>query len=126
MKKTNYARSRVLYIIEAAVEYFISILIGGAYLAKIASEVGLSDSTTGIITSFLSLGQGFQIFALLLRNKTPVKRWVTALHIVNQCFFAFVWLVPVFPLSGVARGLLFVVYQLSGHVISYILMPAMI
>jgi len=124
MKESNYARSRILYIIEAALEYFISILTGGAYLAKIAVQVGLPDSVTGIITSFISLGLGFQIFALLLRNKTPVKRWVTILHVLNQGLFALVWFTPLFPVSGWMKGALFIFFLLSGHIISNILMPS--
>jgi len=124
MKRPNYPFSRVMYIIEAALEYFISIMISGAYLAKIAGEVGLSDSTTGILTSFVSLGLGFQVFGLFLRNRTPVKRWVSVLHIVNQCFFALVWLTPVFPFSGTGKAALFIVFLLVGHLLSNVLGPS--
>ena len=124
MKRPNYAFSRVMYIIEVALEYFISMMIGGAYLAKIAGEIGLSDSTTGVLTSFVSLGLGFQIFALFLRNKTPVKRWVSILHIVNQCLFALVWLTPLFPLSGTGKTVLFIGFLLIGHVLCNVITPS--
>lgn len=124
MKRPNYAFSRVMYIIEVALEYFISMMIGGAYLAKIAGEIGLSDSTTGVLTSFVSLGLGFQIFALFLRNKTPVKCWVSILHIVNQCFFALVWLTPLFPLSGTGKTVLFIGFLLIGHVLCNVITPS--
>ena len=61
-----YRKSRLFYIIEAAVEYFLSTFVAGAYLAKMTSAIGIKDSLTGIITAFVSLGFGFQIFALLL------------------------------------------------------------
>ena len=88
-KQDGYARSRCLYVAEAALEYFISLLVTGAYLAKITSAIGMSDMLTGILTSFVSLGFGFQIIAVFLANKRPVKRWVTLLHCLNQMAFAF-------------------------------------
>ena len=45
--KDIYKTSRVLYIIEAALEYFISLVVTGAYLAKLAESIGISDALTG-------------------------------------------------------------------------------
>ena len=72
--KDIYISTRYLNILEAAFEYFISIIVSGAYLAKITSSLEISDSLTGIISSFISLGCGFQIIAIFLTNKRPVKR----------------------------------------------------
>lgn len=113
-----YKKSRVLYIIEAALEYFISLLVAGAYLAKITSSLGMSDTLTGILTSFVSLGCGFQIIAIFLANKRPVKRWVTILHSVNQLAFALIYLVPFIELSKTAKIVLFVAFLLIGHIIN--------
>ena len=65
-KKDEYKLTRFLYILEAAFEYFIAILVGGAYLATVTSALGVSDSLTGILTAFVSLGQGFQMIAIFL------------------------------------------------------------
>ena len=73
-----YGKSRIFYIIEAAVEYFLATFVGGAYLAKMTSAIDMSDSLTGIITAFVSLGSGFQIFALLLAGKKPIKPFILA------------------------------------------------
>ena len=113
-----YKKSRVLYIIEAALEYFISLLVAGAYLAKITSSLGMSDTLTGILTSFVSLGCGFQIIAIFLANKRPVKKWVTILHSVNQLAFALIYLVPFIELSKTAKIVLFVAFLLIGHIIN--------
>ena len=67
--KDVYKFSRLMYILEAAFEYFISLLVTGTYLAKITSSLGISDSLTGILTAFVSLGCGFQIIALFLAHK---------------------------------------------------------
>ena len=50
-----YKSSRVMYVIEAALEYFIAIAVGTVYLAKIATEIGIPDNITGILTSFVAL-----------------------------------------------------------------------
>ena len=46
VKKDRFKLSRVLYIIEAALEYFISIMVSGAFLAKVTMYIGLSDNLT--------------------------------------------------------------------------------
>lgn len=121
-----YKISRGLYIIEAALEYFISILITGAFLAKITSAIGISDSLTGILTSFVSLGCGFQLIAIFFVNKSPVKRWVTILHILNQLCFSLIYLVPFVELTLEAKIILFIIFLLLGHIINNIVNPTKI
>ena len=117
-QKDIYKISRFLYILEAALEYFISLLVTGAYLAKITSAIGMSDSTTGILTSFVSLGFGFQILAIFLASKRPVKRWVTLLHCLNQLAFALIYFIPLFDISHGARIILFIILLLMGHILN--------
>ena len=118
--KDIYKTSRFLYILEATFEYFISLLVTGAYLAKITSSLGMNDALTGILTSFVSLGCGFQIIAIFLANKRPVKRWVTVLHSINQLAFALIYLVPFIELSKTAKIVLFIAFLLMGYIINNI------
>ena len=113
----EYRFSRVMYIIEAALEYFISIAVGTVYLARLTAYIGFSDALTGILSSFVSLGCGFQLIAVFLANKRPVKRWVTALHILSQSLFAFIYFVPLFEISKVAKTVLFVAVLLVAHIV---------
>ncbi len=117
-EKDIYKTSRFLYVLEAALEYFISLLVTGAYLAKVTSAIGMSDTATGILTSFVSLGCGFQIIAIFLANKRPVKRWVTILHSLNQLFFALIYLVPFIELTQTQKAVAFIVFLLLGHIIN--------
>ena len=126
MKKDIYRSSRVGNIISAALEYFISMLVIDSYLAKLTTDIGISDSVTGILTSFVSLGFGFQLFAIFLINKKPVKRWVTALTIINQLFFAFVYVIPFFEMSKTVKTVLFVAMLLLAHIILNVSSPAKI
>ena len=73
----QYKHSRTAYIFEAAFEYFITIIISGAYLANLLTRTGISDSLAGILSSFVSLACSAQFFSVLfIRTAKPVKRWV--------------------------------------------------
>lgn len=120
-KCDEYGFSRLLYILEAALEYFISIAVGSVYLAKLAEYIDFSDSLTGILSAFVSLGCGFQIIAIFLAHKKPVKKWVTVLHIVSQSLFALLYIVPLFGLSATAKAVLFVLLLLSAYIIHNII-----
>lgn len=120
-QKDEYKTSRILYIIEAALEYFISILITGAYLAKITSSLGISDSLTGILTSFVSLGCGFQLFSIFFVRQSKVKRKIVIFHSINQLFFVLIYLVPFINLSKEIKIGLFIVFLLFGHIINNVI-----
>ena len=61
-------RGRLLYILEAALEYLLSILVSGSFLATLTKELGMSDSLTGILSSVISLGCLFQLMSVILRR----------------------------------------------------------
>lgn len=119
-EKDPYRKSRILYIIEAAVEYFIATMVAGAFLAKATDAIGMSDAQTGIVSSFVSLGLGFQLISIFLSRFTPVKRWVTILHSINQLLFALVYAVPLVPFSQPVKIALFVILLLGGELLANI------
>ncbi len=86
-------RSRLFYMVEAALEYFIAIGVSGSYLATLTSYLGMSDSLTGIISSFISLGCLFQLFSVFLKRKR-VKWVVTLLSAINQLLFMLLYIIP--------------------------------
>ena len=91
--------------------------MGGVYLAKITQYIGISDAVTGIITAFVSLGCGFQIIALFLAHKKPVKRWVTVGHIVSQMLFALMYFVPLLSISKTGKTVLLIVTLFVAQII---------
>lgn len=93
MDETVIKRSRIMYVIQAALEYFISLLVAGSYLATLTSELGISDSLTGILSSFILLGCVFQLFSVFLKQK-QVKGIVTALIALNQLLFLLLYIIP--------------------------------
>ena len=49
----SYKRSRNAYKMECTFEYFVTLLIADAYLAKVLSSIGMSDALIGIVSSFV-------------------------------------------------------------------------
>ena len=105
-------RSRLMYIFEAALEYFISILVAGSYLATLTKELGVSDSLTGIISSVISLGCLFQLFSLSLKRKR-VKISVLAFSVLNQLLFMLLYVIPLTKLEKQTKIALFIILILK-------------
>ena len=112
-----YRKSRVLYIISAALEYFISILTGTAYLAKIAGSIGISDGTIGVLSSFTALGCAFQIVSLTIRTDKPVKPRVLTINLINQLCFTLLYVTPVLNLPKNIKTGLFTALLLIGNIL---------
>ena len=117
-EKDIYKTSRVLYVAEAALEYFISILISGAYFAKLTTSLGISDGLTAILSSVVALGSGFQIFAIALFQGGPVKKRITRLHLLNQLMFMGLYLVPLAGFANGAKRALFIALLIGGYFLS--------
>ena len=98
-------RGRLMYIFQAALEYLVSILVTGSFLATLTKELGFSDSLTGILSSVISLGCFFQLFSLTI-NKRRSKGLVIALSLTNQIMFMLLFVVPLTNFkSNIKKGL---------------------
>ncbi len=109
-------RSRLMYIFEAALEYFISILVAGSYLATLTKELGFSDSLTGILSSVISLGCLFQLLSLLVRRQ-KVKIFVLVFSIINQLLFMLLYVIPLTNFQKTTKIILFVILIFSAYLI---------
>ena len=114
-------RNRILYIIEAALEYFISIAVSGAYLAALTTAIGISDALTGVLTSFVSLGCGFQILSTFFKG--DVKRKSVALHLINEIAFTLLYVTPFFRVSQTVKTVIFTAFLLTGYALNNIANP---
>jgi len=112
-------RSRWGYILEAAFEYFISILLSGAYLARITSTLGFSDSLTGILSSFASLGCLFRLAAIVvLRNVKSIKRTSILIGCAHDLLFMLVYVTPIVPMSQGMKKALFLLCFTGAHLVN--------
>ena len=122
--RDEYRFSRVCYIIEAALEYFVSIMMTGAFLARITSSLGFSDSLTGILSSFVSLGCLFQLGSIrVFKRFSNVKQPIIVGHIVNQLLFALVYLTPVLDLTHGTKTVLFLICFCGAFGITNLISP---
>lgn len=116
MNDNSLKKSRVLYIFEAGLEYLISILVSGAFLAVVTKELGISDSLTGIISAFISLGCLFQLGSLFIR-RNKVKRFVIWSSILNQILFMLIYVCPIVPIPRDIRTACFVLIIFTAYFI---------
>lgn len=125
MNEKQLSRSRVLYVIEAGVEYFISILVASTFLATLTNYLHFDTATTGIISSFISLGCVFQLLAMVV-FRGRVKKTVIVFSIVNQLLFTLLYVVPLFEGDdGVKQGV-FIALILLAYLIYNVAHPAKI
>lgn len=115
--------NRKAYIVEAAIEYFISLLVTDAFLATLLTRTGVSDATTGIITQLASLSFAAQLFSLFVNKRSGMKLWVTVLHLANQIMYLLLYIVPSFNVSKTVKVVAFVILFLGGHIIANIVSP---
>lgn len=115
-------RSKLMYIFEAALEYFISLLVASSYLATLTKELGFSDSLTGILSSVISLGCLFQLLSLSIR-RTKVKRFVIFFSILNQLLFMMLYVIPLTNFGKQTKIVLFVILIFSAYLVYNIAHP---
>lgn len=97
----DYKRSRGAYCIECAFEYFVSLLVTDAFLAKLLTDIGMSDAMIGIVSSLISLAFLFQLFSVFVVQKiTNTKVFVIIFHFLSQIFFMSLYLIPFLPIDN--------------------------
>lgn len=116
IEESALKRSRTMYIIEAALEYLVSIMVTGAFLATITKELGISDGLTAILSAITALGCLFQLASVSFK-RSSVKSMVVILSVVNQLLFGFLYLIPIFNISKTAKTAIFVVFIFLAYVI---------
>ena len=68
-------KSRRLYILEAAVEYFVHICVMSTFLTAVLNEMEVSTALQGIIADIASLACSLQLVAVFWVKKIyPCKR----------------------------------------------------
>ncbi len=118
----DYKRSRSAYIAQCTFEYFVSILVADAFLAKLLSSIGISDALVGIISSFISLAFVIQIMSIfLIRAKISRKKLVIILDSISQIFFCSIYFLPMINISQMAKTVLVMLGILIAYVCKYLI-----
>ena len=119
----EYKRSRGAYMAQCTVEYFVSLLVTDAFLAKLLTSLGISDALTGIISSFITLAFVIQLLSIfLVRAKVSTKKMVMFFDTLSIFFFMFIYLIPFMPISQTAKTVLVVIGVLMAYVGKYLIL----
>lgn len=116
LKNDVRKRAQRLYVVQAAAEYLISILVTGSFLATLTKEIGMSDGLTGILSSIISLGCLFQMMSALLGPR-KVKGFVVALSVTNQLLFLLLYVIPLLGVGKPVKTAAFVVVILAAYAV---------
>lgn len=113
----KYGDCAFLYIIEAMLEYFVALSVADVYLVKIAAATGMSDQAIAVLTSFVSLGCGFQFLSIFFFRSSKVKKKATSGHVISQVLFTCAYLIPLATCSGQIKSVLLVIVLLVAQIL---------
>ncbi len=118
----EYKRSRAAYATQCTIEYFISLLITDAFLAKLLSSIGISDALIGIISSFVSMAFIIQLMSLFLVNsRLGAKRLVITFDTLSNVFYMVIYLIPFFPCGKTLKTVLVIISILVAYTCKYLI-----
>ncbi len=101
----EYRRSRWAYGIECTFEYFVMLLVGDAFLAKLLTSMGVPDATVGIIASMVSLAFLFQLVSVFVVQRIRnTKCFAVLFHSLGQLTFSFLYVIPFLPFAESFRA----------------------
>lgn len=116
----EYKRSRGAYAMECAFEYFVTLLVGDAFLVKILQNIGMSDALIGICSSFVTLAFLFQLITVFVAHKIcNTKRVVFISHIISHLFFMLLYAIPFLPIESELKQVFYVIFVFVAYFGSY-------
>ena len=115
-----YKRSRMAYRFECTFEYFVAILVGDAFLAKLLTDMGFSDAETGIISSLITLAFLFQLVSIfVVRKITNTRLFAIIFHTASQVLFMSLYLLPFAPFAAEFKKPLVVICIIAAYFGNY-------
>lgn len=120
----TYRRSRIAYILQAAFEYLIALMVTNEFLSKLLTHLGASDSLIGIVSSFASLAFLFQLASIPVGKK--IKNTKCAVFVFNtlaQVLFMLLYFVPFLQLEPKAKASLAVCMIILAYASQYLISP---
>lgn len=123
MNEKDYKIGRIMYVTEETAAYLITILLGGAYLAKLTLSIGFSDSLTAILGSCINLGCVFQLLAISLFKSGRIKNKITVYYTISELLFVFLYVIPFVKIAPGIRTALFITFLLGGNFITNMVSP---
>ncbi|MBE7053689.1 MAG: MFS transporter [Ruminococcaceae bacterium] len=117
----DYKRSRGAYIGQCTFEYFISLFVADAFLAKLLTNIGLRDSLIGIISSFVTLAFLFQLLSIVIANKIKsTKRVVIIFETVCNLLFFTLYTIPFMPFTTEVKTTIVILSVIFAYISKYL------
>ena len=113
-------KTQAKFITIDTLEYMISLIVGGTFLAHLTKTIGISDSISGIISAFVSLAGISQLLSMMIvRPGMRMKGFTTSLCIINQFMWVLLYLIPLpfLPLTSGQKVILFMVIKLVANLL---------
>lgn len=126
--KNRRKLTRVGFVADESLNYFITIFVTTNFLGYITESLGVSDAHQGIISTITTLSLTAQLLAPLLSGRR-VKGVVTVGMLLAHLAFLGVYLLPLFARNGVDNGLivlLLIIFLAAGNFINNALTPSRI
>lgn len=115
-----YKRSRAAYHTQCVTEYFVTIMVEDAFLAKLLKSMDLPDSVIGIVSSLMSLAFLVQLATIfLMQHVRNVKKTVIVTDIASMLCFMCAFLLPCVP-GGFLRTVLVFATIGGGYLFKYL------
>ena len=93
---------------EATFTYWIDILSGGVYFAKLTTSLGISDTSTAVLGAIGNFTALLSVFAIYLSRRRRVKPLVASMHFTYQLLITLLFLMPTITLGASAMETVFV------------------
>ncbi|MBQ2891199.1 MAG: MFS transporter [Clostridia bacterium] len=114
-------RSRTAYAAQCTFEYLIGLLITDAFLAKLLTNIGISDSVIGIISSFISFSFLFQLMSIgMVSRMKNVKGTVIFFDCFSQLLYICLYCVPFMNASLEVKTGLAIIFILLAYASKYL------
>ena len=104
-------------------EYLLSLLVTDAFLAKLLGNLGIDDTTVGIISSFITLAFVIQIFSIFLyKLKMNSKKMVLIFYPISRLIFSSLYVIPFLPIGGAAVKVTVMCFILVAYSCKYLVL----
>ncbi|HWT75831.1 MAG TPA: MFS transporter [Mobilitalea sp.] len=122
--KEDMKKSRIDYTAADTAAQTIGQLAGGTFLATLMSHSGVSDANIGIITSLVSLAALSQLFLINFFKRIKKYKFLVCITALQRSLFAFLYLVPLFGVSNLAKEVFIILLYFIGQIFVQIGTPA--
>lgn len=122
--KQDLKSSRIYYTTADSAAQTIAQLTGGAFLATLMSNSGISDANIGIITSLVSFAALTQLFLINYFKRMKKYKFLVTITALQRILFAGLYFVPLLLVSDNVKAIMIVMLYFMGQVFVQIGTPA--